>query len=182
MTWKEIVDSILKLIEMLTSWPVLLFIAVVGFRGQIKDTLLDLLKRISKAPGGWEFREALQEVQSEVASLVNQSEIAKDQAKPELKVDPKKIRIDYTSAEFDAKYWSVRVWLDAPKEILSQIEKVTYERHPTFKKRFMETTLPPFEDSFKCWGEFTMKAEIRLKNGQILRRQRYLSLEVEESQ
>ncbi len=72
--------------------------------------------------------------------------------------------------------YRVRVWLDAPDEFIRDVETVQYERHPTFKNRYKTTSQKPFEDKFKCWGEFTIKAQIKLKTGEVLRRQRYLSL------
>lgn len=179
MTANEIVTAIIKALEIITAWPVLLFIGMYLLRNQIATLLPELAKRISKAPGGWEFT-TLQEVRAEVATLVNQSEISKDQARSSLKVDPKAIRLRHSSVQDGDKYWKVKVWLDAPAEFLAEVEKVIYERHPTFKDRYKEVLSSPYLDSFRCWGEFTIRAEIRLRDGQTLRRQRYLALQVDE--
>ena len=178
MTISELVTTILKALEILTAWPVLLFLGLYLLRNQISLLLPDLAKRLSKAPGGWEFS-SLQEVRAEVATLVNQAEISQDIAKANLKVDPKSIRLRHTSVPDGPKYWKVKVWLDAPADFVSEIEKVTFERHPTFKNRYKDVTSPPFADSFKCWGEFTIRAAIRLRDGQMIKRQRYLALQVD---
>ena len=149
---------------------------MVLLRRQLPKILPELIRRIRKAPGGWEFA-ALKEVSAEVALLVNQSEVDKDKSAARLKVDPKSVRLKHSSVRLDEKYWRVEVWLEAPEDLMPQIEKVTYERHPTFRDRFKDVTAPPFEDTFRCWGEFTIKAEIKLKDGVHLKRQRYLSLE-----
>ena len=182
MSAKDKVDAILRLLEIVVSWPVAILAIIFWFRRELGGVLPELGKRISKAPGGWEFH-ALQEVSAEVASLVNQTEIARDENRlDETKVDPKAIRLKHSSKHLDAKYWSVKVWLDAPEDFLSQVEKVTFQRHPTFIHRFKETTTAPFEDSFSCWGEFTIKAEIKTRSGQVFRRQRYLTLDTEQDQ
>lgn len=143
--------------------------------------VLPLIRRLKYKDLEIEFIErAVKQVQAEIATLANQTEIVKDEkshALQDIKVDPYKIRIRHTSERVDEKYFRVRVWLDAPQEFIPQVKKVIYERHPTFKKRFKETTVAPFEDTFKCWGEFTIRAKIELGNGELLRRQRYLSLE-----
>ncbi len=90
------------------------------------------------------------------------------------------IRLRYTSERLDEKYSRVRVWLEAPAEFLAQVAKVVFERHPTFKNRLREVDAPPFEDAFRCWGEFTIRANVILKNGETLRRQRYLALDAEQ--
>ncbi|MBO0408863.1 pYEATS domain-containing protein [Aeromonas hydrophila] len=74
----------------------------------------------------------------------------------------------------------MNVWLDAPSKFLQKIDKVFFERHSTFKNRFSEIRTAPFSDVFRCWGEFTMKAEIYLKDGQVLKRQLYLTLQQED--
>ena len=139
--------------------------------------IIPILRRLKYKDLEIEFIErAVKEVKADVATLANQTEIEKDQRKPDIKVDPTQIRIRHTSKKLDGKYYMVRVRLDAPPEFMQQVKKVVYQRHETFREQFKEVSTPPFEDSFKCWGEFTIKAEIELSNGQTLRRQRYLTL------
>jgi len=126
---------------------------------------------------------SVQQVQEAVTALANQTEIERDEnKKSDIKVDPYEVRLKYTSQRLDARYSRVRVWLDAPKDFIEQVDSVVFERHPTFKNRFKTVRTPPFEDRFKAWGEFTIRAEIKLKNGVILRRQRYLASENPESE
>lgn len=141
--------------------------------------ILPFLHRLKYKDIELEFVERVKQVEAEVADLANENEIGKDEKKGF--IDPYTVRLRYTSARVDEKYFAVRVWLDAPPEFLSQVDRVIFERHSTFRNRFVEVANPPFEDRFKCWGEFTMRAEIRLKSGKSLRRQRYLALEDAES-
>lgn len=173
-------DDFIKIFDILTKWQVLLFIGLYLTRNEIRAALPGLLARITKAPGGWEFQ-AIQEVRKEVAAIANASEIQKDSTLGELKIDPNQIKLVHKSQQIDIKKWRVQVWLDAPDDFLQQIDKVVFERHSTFKNRFKETLFAPFTDTFKCWGEFTIKAEIHLKSGQILKRQRYITLQQENS-
>jgi len=140
--------------------------------------VLPLLRRLKYKDIEIEFIEqTVKQVQADVASLANQTEIQREEQQLNIKVDPYKIRLRYTSTRRDAKYFQVRVWLDAPANFLAQVSKVVYERHPTFKTRFKEVTTSPFADSFRCWGAFTIREEIFLTSGEKLRRQRFLSLE-----
>ncbi len=176
MTIKDYIDSFLKLIEIIASWPVLLLVSAVVFYPQIKPALPELLSRLRKAPGGWEFDE-LKEVKQEIADLANTSQIQIDRGIANLKFDPNAVKLSHSAKAVDAKYWRVRVRLDAPDEFLTEVKQVIFERHPTFRNRFKEVNNAPFEDSFKCWGAFTIRAEIKLENGQVLKRQRFLTLE-----
>jgi CheY-like chemotaxis protein len=56
MTTKEIVDTLLKLVEILTSWQVVMFFALVFFRREIGRILPEIGKRLTKAEiGGNKF-------------------------------------------------------------------------------------------------------------------------------
>ncbi len=87
------------------------------------------------------------------------------------------IQLVHSSSPTDSKYWRVQARLEAPNDFFDSVQEVIFERHPTFKNRIKHVKSPPFEDSFKCWGEFILKAEIVLKDGQVIHRQRYLSLD-----
>jgi YEATS family len=139
--------------------------------------IIPILRRLKYKDLEIEFIErAVKEVQADVATLANQTEIEKDHSKPDIKVDPTQIRIRHQGKKLDENYYRVWVRLVAPPEFMQQVKKVVYRRHETFREQFKEVSKPPFEDSFTCWGEFTIKAEIELFNGQTLRRQRYLTL------
>jgi hypothetical protein len=139
--------------------------------------VLPLIRRLKYKDFVIEFIErSVEQVQADVADLANKTEIEKEKGKLKINVDPYKIRLKYTSDRIDAKFFRVKVWLDAPTDFLAQVTKVVFERHPTFKNRFKEVTSEPFKDSFRCWGEFTIRSEITLKTGDTLRRQRFLRL------
>lgn len=139
--------------------------------------LLPLIKKIKYK----EFEFEIEQFQTQIAELSNQTHVKSDESK-KLKVSPYEIRLKHDSKQrnkyFGDKYYKVKVWLEAPKEFVGQINKVVYERHSTFKNRFKEIeNSPMFEDSFLCWGAFTIKATIHLEDGKELKRQRYLSLD-----
>jgi hypothetical protein len=180
MTLNEAVSAFLKFVELATQWPVLLFVGITLAHKNLLKIVDKLIMRLNKAPGGWEF-EPINELRSEIASLANQAEIAKEASLPAQKIDPNSISLRHTSEKIDAKYWRVRVWLDAPSDFMLEVQKVVYERHSTFRNRYNEVKASPFEDSFRCWGEFTIRAAIYLSNGQILKRQRYLTLQIEQT-
>lgn len=162
--------------KLFCGWPID-SVAIVLFLIIWIPAVLPLLHRLKYKDLEIEFIERFKQVEEEVATLANQTEIEKDEKNKDIKFDPYKIRLRYKSERLDERYFKVRVWLDAPKDFMEQVDKVIFERHPTFKNRFRPVGSFPFEDTFKCWGEFTIRAEIKLKSGESLRRQRYLSLE-----
>jgi transcription initiation factor IIF auxiliary subunit len=168
-------------------------------RAKYKDLELEFVDRVKQA-----VRENVAQVQENLAALADQTAIVQehlrqqdqlkqqgqlkqqDQPKPEeqlkqpdITVDPYSIRLDYDYEPIIAeekRRFRVTVRLTAPEEYLSMVEKVIWELHPTFKKRFQQVSSPPFEITFRCWGEFTIKAAIKLKNGDTYRRQKYIAL------
>jgi hypothetical protein len=96
--------------------------------------------------------------------------------KPPPRLDISGIALTHSSEPADQKHWRVRVWLQASADLLNQVDKVVFERHPTFKNRIKEVKSAPFEDKFTCRGSFTIKADIYMKNGQVIMRQRFLTL------
>jgi hypothetical protein len=153
------------------SWSILLLALVwlpfcIPFiqKLKFKDVEIELARRVK-------------EVQKEVSSLVNHTESESDKAVLGNEIDPYKIRIEYESTEIDSKWNRVRVWISLPENFSPPVKKVVYIRHETFRQREKEvTTGPNFEDVFRCWGEFTIKAKIYLEGGKVLSRQKYLSL------
>jgi hypothetical protein len=163
------------------AWPID-GVAVALFLTIWIPTVLPLLRRLKYKDIEIEFIErSVKQVQAEVATLANRTEIETEKRELKIQVDSFKIRLRHSSERVDERYFRVKVWLDAPPDFLTQIKKVVFERHPTFKRRFHEINSPPFEDTFRCWGEFTIRAVIELKTGESLRRQRYLSLEHDSS-
>ena len=58
---KEIVDSLLRLLEIFISWPMLFLVMLIVIRHQIPELVSGLSERIKKAPGGWEFLREIKE-------------------------------------------------------------------------------------------------------------------------
>jgi hypothetical protein len=123
-----------------------------------------------------ELEERLKQVQKEITTLANTSEMATEKASPGFKYAPQDIRVRYRAARSDAKWFRVTVWIEAPAEFRSEVSKVVYERHASFTNPRKEIVQgPAFTDTFRCWGEFTIKAEIHLRDGTVVNRRRYLS-------
>jgi hypothetical protein len=55
MTEKNTVEAILKLLEVLLSWPVITLVFVLLIRRQLPGLSQQLAERMTKAPGGFEF-------------------------------------------------------------------------------------------------------------------------------
>jgi hypothetical protein len=60
MSTKEAFDVFLRFLAILVSWPVMILFVVILVRKQLPEIVANLSKRVTKAPGGWEFA-ALQE-------------------------------------------------------------------------------------------------------------------------
>lgn len=86
MTTKEIIDSLLKLVELLLSWPVIFLIILLLFRNAISVFLPDLARRISKAEvAGTKFEFSPVAVNALKDAIDQGAEIYKD--KPQELVD-----------------------------------------------------------------------------------------------
>lgn len=85
MTTKEIVDVLLKFIEILTAWPVILFLGIIVFRREIRSFLPEIGKRITKAEIGgskFEFSEIQKAAVSALPEVIEQG-AAEYKDKPE---------------------------------------------------------------------------------------------------
>jgi hypothetical protein len=72
MSTTEVVDAVLRLLAILVSWPLVLLVVVIIVRRKLPDLLEDLVHRVRKAPGGFEFdqlREEVASVADEVTSV-----------------------------------------------------------------------------------------------------------------
>lgn len=72
------------------------------------------------------------------------------------------------------RHYRVRVFLQATENDarrLDEIESVTYELHPTFPDRFHKSTdrSTSFEIQIWTWGWFLVRAEIKMKGGEVAR-------------
>jgi hypothetical protein len=75
MSAKDTVDAILKLLEIIISWPVILLVVMVVARKELLSLILKLADRMTKAPGGFEFV-ALQERVEKISAKVEKLEQA----------------------------------------------------------------------------------------------------------
>lgn len=75
MSTTEVVDAVLRLLAIVVSWPLVLLVVVIIVRRQLPDLIVDLVHRVRKAPGGFEFDKLRDEVAS-VAQRVKRIEDA----------------------------------------------------------------------------------------------------------
>mgnify|MGYP001570568872 CR=1 FL=1 len=64
MTVKDSVDALLRLLEVLISWPVIFLCVAMLVRRELPALVSKLAERITKAPGGFEFAVLQQKVDS----------------------------------------------------------------------------------------------------------------------
>lgn len=66
-------------------------------------------------------------------------------------------------------YHSVKVWINGTPQVLSEIERVTYYLHPTFKPDVITkySLNDKFGLSFNAWGQFELKAKAYFRDGRI---------------
>lgn len=64
-------------------------------------------------------------------------------------------------------YFHWRVFVDAPTKLLSDIAEVEYRLHPTFPKPIRRSSDPSDQFALETsgWGEFTIQAKIRFRDG-----------------
>jgi hypothetical protein len=73
MSTNEIVDAVLRLLGILISWPLVVLVVVIIARRQLPALIVDLPRRVRKAPGGFEF-DQLKEQMDTVAEKVKHIE------------------------------------------------------------------------------------------------------------
>src|SRR5436853_5761089 len=71
MNGKEVADTVLKLLEILISWPVIFLVVILLLRRNLPDLMSILAERVTRAPGGFEF---MQELRSEVKNIATKVE------------------------------------------------------------------------------------------------------------
>jgi hypothetical protein len=83
-----------------------------------------------------------------------------------------------SGAAGDGKKWYVvDIWLAGPDSQRKDVEWVNYELHPTFTPREVRRTdATDFRLSLRIWGEFTVRAQVRFRDGSSLNLARYLTL------
>jgi transcription initiation factor IIF auxiliary subunit len=78
-------------------------------------------------------------------------------------------RIKFKKYNDDGReYFHVGVWIDGSEEELSQVEKVDYVLHPTFKNRIRSSMSRNngFSITFWAWGTFEIEVKIYKINGE----------------
>ena len=79
-----------------------------------------------------------------------------------------------------AKYFRIRVWLDADHpELLNDVKEVKYILHPTFKNpvRVITDRRTLFGLNTIGWGEFNLKGIVTFNDGSIKDLERYITLD-----
>src|SRR6266542_1136551 len=84
MSAKETGDALLRLLEILTSWPVILLVVIVAVRKELPTLITKLAERITKAPGGFEFAK----LESAVATIATKVEGIEDKIQAAITFQP----------------------------------------------------------------------------------------------
>jgi len=65
------------------------------------------------------------------------------------------------------QYYRWKVFVDAEREVLDSIERVSYELHPTFPnpRRTSTSAVDRFSLETEGWGEFSILAVVEFKDG-----------------
>ena len=74
--------------------------------------------------------------------------------------------------------WNWSVWIEGSDAELDTVQDVTWKLHSTFKQpiRRVDTRSEKFKLSSSGWGEFTVYATVKLKNGRSKSLQHWLRL------
>jgi hypothetical protein len=92
------------------------------------------------------------------------------------------LRIEQDATYVGRDRWKWSVWIEGPADELNGIEAVTYYLHPTFPEPVQVATnrRSKFRLDASGWGTFVIKAEIKQKDGKLLKRSHSLQLEYPE--
>ena len=99
----------------------------------------------------------------------------------QLRVSPDNIRIANNSKpSFKKEGWyDWEVYLDVDPEVARKIKSVTYTLHPTFQERVITINHDPngkYALDENGWGEFQIRADIRLNNDDTITKYHWLDL------
>jgi pYEATS domain-containing protein involved in immunity/TIR domain-containing protein len=88
------------------------------------------------------------------------------------------LRLQNDAKALDENRWEWSVWVEGAPQELDQVECVTYRLHPTFPQpiRRVEDRTSGFRLRATGWGEFTIAADARLKDGRNVRLEKWLEL------
>jgi transcription initiation factor IIF auxiliary subunit len=99
-------------------------------------------------------------------------------AEPRVTPDRITTKNDFAPLRKRKGWYNWSVYLIADDDIKAQIESVTYTLHPTFPQP-VRTVKDP-SDGFRLrtsgWGEFQIKIDIHLKNGETISKYHWLNL------
>jgi len=89
------------------------------------------------------------------------------------------IDVQQSSEYVRQNWWNWSVWIEAPPNVLSNIEYVNYKLHSTFADPVRHHTNSQQKFMLKSagWGEFAINAEIKPKNGSAFTKRHWLTLE-----
>lgn len=183
-------------------WPIFIAILVVRFRRQFEEILNSVKKRIEEGssvgvgPGGITLGSAPQLPDDpEPEEMIDDGEDETSSPTPAKKEmsfsdvsreDPvEKLQLTHTSRYLKMKngraYYRIIVSLSPYQtDVLADVEKVIYFLHKTFRNPVREVTSREtnFELRTAAWGEFTIRAEVYLKDRtEPIRLSRYLDIQ-----
>lgn len=94
------------------------------------------------------------------------------------------LRIVNDSTYRGNRNWGWNVWLEGPAIEEGRVESVTYHLHPTFHNPVHSVTdkTSKFKLSGSGWGEFNIKADVYLANGEKRTFNHWLKFDAEEKQ
>jgi transcription initiation factor IIF auxiliary subunit len=77
-------------------------------------------------------------------------------------------------------WWDWAVWLDGPEDELEEVEDVEYILHPTFPNpvQKIDNRATNFRLNARGWGEFNIQAHVHLENGETIRLEHWLELDM----
>ncbi len=95
---------------------------------------------------------------------------------------PEDIRLVNNSEYRGKRVWGWNVWLEGAAVEDGRVESVTYHLHPTFRNP--EHSVADINSKFKLsgsgWGEFNIKAEVYMANGERVVLNHWLTFDTEE--
>ena len=165
----ETLKVIIPLIQSLV-WPIFIAILLFIFKDQVKALIEILVARIES---GDKIKLCSLEMERPDKLILNEEPIPIDEKSQDYPLHYKNsVYLWHTvsSTKLDihdlTERKQVQVIVDADSdEIISNIEKVIYHLHPSFKNNIKEITdrEKDFMIQFRAWGSFNLKAEIYFK-------------------
>jgi hypothetical protein len=88
------------------------------------------------------------------------------------------LRLENDSSQSDDAWWSWSIWVEGPEEELDRIRSVTYRLHPSFPVpvQSVRDRTTRFRLHGSGWGEFMVKADVRLSSKEVVSLERWLEL------